>query len=225
MLRDILKPHETSLWLSLGVPLLSKSLRLIYGLLGPEPEEAMTTNDSKADVVIIGAGIVGCCTAYYLAKKGVKVAIVEKGEVAGEQSSRAWGWVRQQGRNPREIPLVTFSKGLWSGLTDEIGADVEWIEEGSLKLAYTEEDLSHFEEWAQEARVLGLDTRVLTRDEVKREIPALEGAFVGGIHTPSDGQTEPRARNRGDSLGREGERSDSAHQAGRGRVRSGGWCR
>ena len=151
----------------------------------------MTTNESKADVVIIGAGIVGCCTAYYLAKKGVKVAIVEKGEVAGEQSSRAWGWVRQQGRNPREIPLVTFSKGLWSGLSDEIGADVEWIEEGSLKLAYTEEDLSHFEDWAREARVLGLDTRVLTRDEVKREIPALEGAFVGGIHTPSDGQTEP----------------------------------
>ena len=156
----------------------------------------MTTNDSKADVVIIGAGIVGCCTAYYLAKKGVKVAIVEKGEVAGEQSSRAWGWVRQQGRNPRELPLVMFSKGLWTGLTDEIGADVEWIEEGSLKLAYTEEDLSHFEEWAREARGLGLDTRVLTRDEVKREIPALEGPFVGGIHTPSDGQTEPGVRPR-----------------------------
>ena len=85
-----------------------------------------------------------------------------------------------------------FSKSLWTGLTDEIGADVEWIEEGSLKLAYTEEDLSHFEEWARDARGLGLDTRVLTRDEVKREIPALEGAFVGGIHTPSDGQTEPR---------------------------------
>ena len=152
----------------------------------------MPTSDSKADVVIIGAGIVGCCTAYYLAKKGVNVAVVEKGEVAGEQSSRAWGWVRQQGRNPREIPLVMFSKGLWTGLADEIGADLEWIEDGSLKLAYTEDDLAHFEDWAREARDLGLDTTVLTRDEVKREIPALEGSFLGGIHTPSDGQTEPR---------------------------------
>ena len=60
----------------------------------------MTTNDSKADVVIIGAGIVGCCTAYYLAKRGVKVAIVEKGEVAGEQSSRAWGWGQAAGPEP-----------------------------------------------------------------------------------------------------------------------------
>ena len=185
----------------------------------------MTTNESKADVVIIGAGIVGCCTAYYLAKRGVKVAIVEKGEVAGEQSSRAWGWVRQQGRNPREIPLVTFSKGLWSGLTDEIGADVEWIEEGSLKLAYTEEDLSHFEEWAREARVLGLDTRVLTRDEVKREIPALEGT-VRWWNPHSFGRPDRAwACDRSHSLGREGERSGSAHRARRGRVRSGGWRR
>ena len=60
----------------------------------------MTTNDSKADVVIIGAGIVGCCTAYYLAKRGVKVAIVEKGEVAGEQSSRAWGLGQAAGPEP-----------------------------------------------------------------------------------------------------------------------------
>ena len=181
----------------------------------------MTTNDSKADVVIIGAGIVGCCTAYYLAKKGVKVAIVEKGEVAGEQSSRAWGWVRQQGRNPRELPLVMFSKGLWTGLTDEVGADVEWIEEGSLKLAYTEENLTHFEEWAREARGLGLDTTVLTRDEVKREIPALEGPFVGW-HTHSLRWSDrAQACDRGDSLGREGERCRSAHRALCGRARIG----
>ena len=65
----------------------------------------MTTNESKADVVIIGAGIVGCCTAYYLAKKGVKVAIVEKGEVAGEQSSRAWGWVSSRVGTRERSPL------------------------------------------------------------------------------------------------------------------------
>lgn len=152
----------------------------------------MSATDTRADVVIIGAGIVGCCIAYYLAKKGLNVVIVEKGEVAGEQSSRAWGWVRQQGRNPREIPLVMFAKQLWTGLSDEIGADVEWIEGGSLKLAYTDDDLSEFEAWAREARDLGLDTTVLSREAVKREIPALSGPFLGGIYTPDDGQTEPR---------------------------------
>ncbi|MEE9248671.1 MAG: FAD-binding oxidoreductase, partial [Dehalococcoidia bacterium] len=146
---------------------------------------------SQVDVVVIGAGIVGCSTAYYLSKRGAKVALIEKGEVAGEQSSRAWGWVRQQGRNPREIPLSIFSKGLWSELSSEINADVEWIEDGSLKLAYTEEEMAKFESWAKEARDLGLDTQVMSASEVKELITSLEGSFLGGVYTPSDGQAEP----------------------------------
>lgn len=55
---------------------------------------------AEADVVIIGAGIVGTAAAYYLAKSGKSVVLCEKGRVAGEQSSRNWGFVRQQGRNP-----------------------------------------------------------------------------------------------------------------------------
>ena len=50
------------------------------------------------DVVVIGAGIAGTATAFYLAEHGVRVLLCEKGRVAGEQSSRNWGWVRQQGR-------------------------------------------------------------------------------------------------------------------------------
>ena len=57
------------------------------------------------DVVIIGGGIVGCSAAYFLARQGVAVAVFEKGRIAGEQSGRNWGWVRQQGRSPVELPL------------------------------------------------------------------------------------------------------------------------
>ena len=49
------------------------------------------------DVAVIGAGVIGTSTAWFLAKRGAKVALLEKGRVAGEQSSRNWGWVRQQG--------------------------------------------------------------------------------------------------------------------------------
>ena len=54
---------------------------------------------SEVDVAIIGAGIAGTAAAYFLAERGVKVLLLEKGRVAGEQSSRNWGWVRQQGRD------------------------------------------------------------------------------------------------------------------------------
>ena len=76
----------------------------------------MTSFPKESDVVIIGGGIIGVSTAYYLAKSGVSVTLVEKGIIAGEQSSRNWGFVRQQGRDPAEIPTIMRSLALWKGL-------------------------------------------------------------------------------------------------------------
>ena len=58
------------------------------------------------DVAVVGGGIVGCSAAWRLAERGLKVAVFERGTVASEQSSRAWGFVRQQGRHDAEIPLA-----------------------------------------------------------------------------------------------------------------------
>jgi glycine/D-amino acid oxidase-like deaminating enzyme len=71
------------------------------------------TPPAQADVVIIGGGIIGACAAFHLAQRGVSVALCEKGEIAGEQSSRNWGWVRKQGRDPRELPLIIESLRQW----------------------------------------------------------------------------------------------------------------
>src|SRR4026207_2542435 len=76
---------------------------------------------SSADVVIVGGGIVGVPTAYLLARKGVSVALFEKGHIACEQSGRNWGWVRQQGRSPIELPLMMRSLRLWLELHHEVG--------------------------------------------------------------------------------------------------------
>lgn len=75
----------------------------------------------QADVVVIGGGIAGISAAYYIARKGHSVAVVEKGVVAAEQSSRNWGWVRQQNRDERELPLAKWSLAAWQELSDEIG--------------------------------------------------------------------------------------------------------
>ena len=57
------------------------------------------------DVVVIGGGVIGVMTAWFLAERGLRVTLCEKGRIAGEQSSRNWGWVRQQGRDPAELPI------------------------------------------------------------------------------------------------------------------------
>jgi glycine/D-amino acid oxidase-like deaminating enzyme len=146
----------------------------------------------SAEVVIIGGGIVGCAAAYYLAKRGVPATVCEKGVVAGEQSSRNWGFVRQQGRDPVEIPLMIECNRMWRGLEAEIEADIEWIQGGNLVLGDDEARMAEFEGWVEEARRHQLESRVLTRKEIESLIPGIRTSAVGGLYTPSDGQAEPQ---------------------------------
>ncbi len=85
---------------------------------------------ASADIVIIGGGIVGVSTAWFLARQGIDVVVCEKGHIAGEQSGRNWGWVRQQLRDTREMPMIVESLRIWRGLEDEIGDDVGFHERG-----------------------------------------------------------------------------------------------
>jgi glycine/D-amino acid oxidase-like deaminating enzyme len=74
---------------------------------------------SSYDVAIIGAGIVGCSAAWVLNRRGLRVAVLEKGRVGGEQSSRNAGFIRQQGRDLREIPMARRALALWREISAE----------------------------------------------------------------------------------------------------------
>ena len=144
-----------------------------------------------ADVVVVGGGIAGCATAYYLARRGVRVTLYERGEIAGEQSGRNWGFVRQQGRDPFEVPLMMASNRIWRGLEQELGADIEWIQGGNLALAATPERAALLEEWLGVARQAGLDTRLMTTREVQAFLPGMAETWRAGLYTESDGHAEP----------------------------------
>ena len=148
--------------------------------------------DRQADVVIIGAGIAGTAIAYYLAKGGSKVIVCEKGEIAGEQSSRNWGFVRQQGRDPAEIPLMMESNNIWRGLERELNADLEWLQAGNMVTFSNAEEGAGWEGWRQTAAEFGLDAKILTRDEAEAVVPGNAFDCYGAIFTSSDGQAEPR---------------------------------
>ena len=144
------------------------------------------------DVAVIGAGVIGTSTAWFLAKQGARVALIEKGRVAGEQSSRNWGWVRQQGRDRYELPIMMESNRIWRGLAEETGEhDLTFTAAGCVYLAEDERQLAKYEQWHDLAREHQLDTRMLSADEAREVASGVEGRWVGGMLTPSDGRAEP----------------------------------
>jgi glycine/D-amino acid oxidase-like deaminating enzyme len=146
---------------------------------------------SEADVVIVGGGVIGVMTAWFLAERGLRVTLCEKGRIAGEQSSRNWGWVRQQGRDPAELPIMIESIRIWKSLAQELGPGLGFRQTGVLYQAQDEATMAEYEAWLPHARAHDLDTRLLSGDEVAALMPQAARRWVGGLWTPSDAKAEP----------------------------------
>ncbi|WVT76447.1 FAD-binding oxidoreductase (plasmid) [Sinorhizobium chiapasense] len=144
-----------------------------------------------ADAVIIGAGIVGVFAAYYLARRGLKVALVEKGRVGAEQSSRNWGWCRQQNRDARELPMATRSLDLWERFAAESGEDTGFRRCGLLYLSDNEEELAGWARWRDFARTVGVTTCMLDSTKASERGKATGRAWKGGVFSPTDGTADP----------------------------------
>src|SRR5579863_10473464 len=107
---------------------------------------------ARADVVIVGGGIIGVSAALYLVKKGISIALCEKGRIAGEQSSRNWGWCRTMGRDPAELPLAIESLRLWAGLNAQAVGETGFRNSGIVYLCETRSELDAYEAWLEQAR-------------------------------------------------------------------------
>ena len=107
---------------------------------------------AQADVVVVGGGIIGASTVLFLAQKGIRVVLCEKGHIAGEQSSRNWGWCRKMGRDPRELPLIIESLRLWQGMNELVEAETGFRQAGIMYLAQTPAELGQLESWLEHAR-------------------------------------------------------------------------
>lgn len=146
----------------------------------------------KSDVVVIGGGIIGVSTAWYLRKRGFSVVVCEKGRIAGEQSSRNWGWIRVTGRDPDEVPIAIESLKCWEDMDKEIDEDLGFkSNQGVVALFESENEHAGFEEWAELAKTHSLDTRMLSLAEIDGTISGTRGKWKGGIITPSDARAEP----------------------------------
>ncbi|PBC08308.1 FAD-binding oxidoreductase [Mesorhizobium sp. WSM3859] len=145
----------------------------------------------SADAVVIGGGIVGVFAAYYLARRGMKVALVEKGRIGAEQSSRNWGWCRQQNRDARELPMATHSLDLWDRFATETGEDTGFRRCGLLYLSNDEAELAGWARWRDFARTAGVTTHMLDSAAASGQGRATGRTWKGGVFSPSDGTADP----------------------------------
>lgn len=153
--------------------------------------ETSPTPPAHADVVVIGGGIIGVFAAYYMARRGLSVTVVEKGRIGAEQSSRNWGWCRQQNRDARELPMATKSLELWERFAVETGEDTGFNRHGLLYLSDDEAQIAQWARWRELAIATGVTTHMLSSREATERGRATGRAWKGGVFSPSDGTADP----------------------------------
>lgn len=146
---------------------------------------------ASADVVIIGGGIIGVFSAYYLTQRGMRVVLLEKGRIGAEQSSRNWGWCRQQNRDARELPMATKSLELWERFAAETGEETGFRRCGLLYLSDNDEELATWTRWRDFARSVGVTTHVLSAAEATERGRVTGRQWRGGVFSPTDGTADP----------------------------------
>ena len=155
------------------------------------PVEFNDALPDKVDVAVVGAGVIGISTAWYLVEKGLSVLVCDKGRVAGEQSSRNWGWVRAAFRDAAEAPIVVDSQRCWREISGALDEDTGFHQGGTLTLTTTDKGLAEYDDWLEIAKQHGIDSRPLSRAEISKAIDVAEGDWRGGMITPGDCRAEP----------------------------------
>ncbi len=145
----------------------------------------------RAGVVVIGGGVIGVSTALSLAERGADVLLLEKGRIAGEQSSRNWGWCRTAGRDLAEVPLAIESVRMWEAMSTRVGGDVGFTRAGTVYVCGTQREMDGHAAWLETARDYQIGSRLLNADETAALLPESARRWVGALHTPNDGRAEP----------------------------------
>ena len=162
--------------------------------MGPDVDRIETDERPPAEtgIVVIGGGIIGTSTALALTQKGVAVTLCEKGHIAGEQSSRNWGWVRKNGRDSREIPLIVESLRMWAGLNQTVGAETGFRVCGIVSVARTNAERERHERWVEEANLYQVGSRIVEGTELEDLVPGSTLKFRSALYNPTDGRAEPQ---------------------------------
>jgi sarcosine oxidase subunit beta len=146
----------------------------------------------RTDVIVVGGGIMGAATAFFLRKRGLSVALLERDLVGQKASGTNFGNVRRQGRFLPQLPLSHRARAIWGAMPELIGEDAEFIPTGGLRIAMNKDHAGPIERYVQDARDWGLELELLSANALRARFPFLSTEAVMASFAPEDGHANPR---------------------------------
>ncbi|WP_374597976.1 NAD(P)/FAD-dependent oxidoreductase [Sphingosinicella sp.] len=177
-----------------GAPLIAlpSSRKTAFGVMRAAAFAGDAELPAEVDVIVVGGGLNGVMSAYFLARRGVRVLLCEKAEIACEASGRAFGWVSELLLDPVKMPLSAESKRLWRDVHADVG-ETGFRQDGLFYFAENREEMDFYADWLASVKGAGApDTQLLTAAGVRARFPGGVGDWAGGILAPSDGCAEPQ---------------------------------
>jgi glycine/D-amino acid oxidase-like deaminating enzyme len=149
---------------------------------------------SKADVVVIGGGVIGSSAAYHLSKRKMSVVLLEKGGLVSGTSGACDGLVYLQSKRPgAHLKLAMESRKRFDALEQELGRDIEFRAHGGMIVIETQEELDAMRLFAEDQKESGLEVTLLDGKQARELEPSLSEGILGCTYSPLDGQVNPIA--------------------------------
>ncbi|WP_035466526.1 NAD(P)/FAD-dependent oxidoreductase [Burkholderia sp. WSM2232] len=145
-----------------------------------------------ADVIIVGGGLMGAATAFFLRQRGRSVILLERGLVGQQASGVNFGNVRGSNRGLYQLPLVNRSRAIWERLPELLGESCEFLPTGRVIVAFNEERLAILERYTRDSAPYGLRMEMVPRAELNARFYFLSNRPIGAAFAPLDGHANPR---------------------------------
>ncbi|WP_042886140.1 NAD(P)/FAD-dependent oxidoreductase [Cupriavidus necator] len=150
------------------------------------------TRTHDADVLVLGGGLMGTTTAFFLRQQGLSVVLLERELVGRQASGTNFGNVRRQGRALHQMPLANRARAVWGRVKELLGEDLEFVPYGHLRVCYTEQQATVIEQHARDVKPLGLDLELFSAEQLRRRWGIFAPGVVAGSYSPQDGHANPR---------------------------------
>lgn len=144
------------------------------------------------DVIVLGGGLMGTASAFFLARRGLRVTLIERHRIGAGATVASFGNIRRSGRYLPQLPLAHRSLALWNQADRLLGRDVEFRATGHLRLILDKDGLSDMRSFANVARPCGLDLEELEPADIRRRFPGLGPDAIAASFSPQDGSANPR---------------------------------